>query len=316
LLGKTKYMTWRLIHAKEYRAMFLGKTENMKKLLDEISTGVDFVVKTREVRQGEEHMAIVNSTRKFWKDRCGDAERVVWDYFVNAYAGAFEVDLNEKVWKPLNMLLCVKRCVYYDAFESRALEYEFPFNAFKLPTLPASDSELSQEARIQLANQVMDLMNQYAVPEMQDTVRDLVYYFKYKDGRNMNNQDKEAQVREWAELLKEAKLVDKLTDHHHKAMAIDKCRRALSFFYQRYMVMWRIGQLSQDLFADLDFPGKARIRQFLALVEPLDYAHYHVVFAADKNEWESKKPKVYKFLRELLIEVKAKDIPKSFAFTQ
>ena len=76
--------------------------------------------------------------------------------------------------------------------------------------------------------------------------------------------------------------------------------------------MWRIGQVSRETFADVDFPGKARIKDFLNYIQPLDYANYHIVMygpnsgktqeeieKAIKN-WPNKEPKVYKFLKELI----------------
>ena len=66
------------------------------------------------------------------------------------------------------------------------------------------------------------------------------------------------------------------------------------------MTLWRVGRVSRETFADVDFPGKNRIKDFLRYVQPLDHANYHIIIGKSAEDWINKKPKVYCFLEELI----------------
>lgn len=71
--------------------------------------------------------------------------------------------------------------------------------------------------------------------------------------------------------------------------------------------MWRLGNLTQEMFEEIDFPGTNRIITFLSYCEPLDEANFRIKIkrckgAVDKlaaeeskelsRSWDGARPKV------------------------
>ncbi|CAO3645946.1 unnamed protein product [Cunninghamella echinulata] len=177
-------------------------------------------------------------------------------------------------------------------------DYGFPFNLEQLPIMAGPPP--SELARIETAKLLTDLMVYFSSLEMREHLIILYTYFK-----DVNRKDKDAMIEKanvWAKVVLSSRGKDKseFTEEQKEADQVDLARRTISLFYQRYMVLWRTGQYARDLFNDVDFPGKARVYEVRDYVLPLDHANYHIVIKGDSTKWESKRPKVYKFLDQLV----------------
>lgn len=71
------------------------------------------------------------------------------------------------------------------------------------------------------------------------------------------------------------------------------------------MMLWRIGKVSQEMFDNVDFPGKARMKLFVYVCETIDEVNYEVLKlnlmspSRKEKSWEEGKPQVYNFIHEL-----------------
>ncbi|CAO3593576.1 unnamed protein product [Absidia cylindrospora] len=182
-------------------------------------------------------------------------------------------------------------------------EYGFPLDMEKLPlTMLSPPPAPSEQARVETAKMVMDLITEFSTLEMRNHLVALYTWFKdCKDKRDKNQ--KQERSNEWAQVMLSARgkpSINEWTDEEKQAERVDLARRAISLFYQRYMVMWRMGQFARDLFTDVDFPGKGRIYEMKENVLPLDHANFHLIIRGDATKWNSKRPKVYKFLDQVI----------------
>ncbi|KAI8089049.1 uncharacterized protein BX664DRAFT_332047 [Halteromyces radiatus] len=182
-------------------------------------------------------------------------------------------------------------------------EYGFPLDMEKLPlTMLSPPPAPSEQARVETAKMIMDLVTYFSSKEMRDHLIALYTWFK-----GYNKRDKEqmqTRANQWARVTLEARAKDAeiWTEEEKLADKVDLARRTISLFYQKYMVMWRMGQFARDLFTDVDFPGKGRIFEMKEHVLPLDHANYHIVIHGDPSKWASKRPKIYKFLDQVVKE--------------
>ncbi|SAL96460.1 hypothetical protein [Absidia glauca] len=180
-------------------------------------------------------------------------------------------------------------------------EYGFPLDMEKLPLMMLSPPPVpSEQARVETAKMIMDLVTYFSSKEMRDHLLALYTWFK-----GFNKRDSAAmqdRANEWANAILDSRTKNaaEWTDQDELADRVDLARRTISLFYQRYMVMWRMGQFARDLFTDVDFPGKARILEMKEHVLPLDIANYHVVIRGDPAKWEAKRPKVYNFMDQVV----------------
>ncbi|KAI8089046.1 uncharacterized protein BX664DRAFT_332044 [Halteromyces radiatus] len=256
----------------------------------------------------------------FWKEMCGEdlqaKEGNTWDLFVKNYQMKYGVDWNDDITERIRRVACsgggsgltiagyiclIKLC-------------DFPLNLEKLPTLMDSHATVSAQTRMEVAKMVNELITYYSTREMRDLIVAIFTWFKDTD-----KHDKVAwqeRANEWARQLmnNRGKKYDELDEEGRLVEQVDMARRTYSFFFQRYMVVFKIGQLSKEMFAEVDFPGKARMYEFINYVRPLDHANYHIVIHGDPSEWIAKQPKVYTFLEDFIAtEKRAKRLAKEKA---
>lgn len=184
-------------------------------------------------------------------------------------------------------------------------EYGFPLDMEKLPlTMLSPPPAPSEQARVETAKMIMDLITEFSTKEMRDHLLALYTWFNRSNVKDKKDkQQMQDRANQWAQVMLAARAklnTNEWTEDEKQAERVDLARRAISLFYQRYMVMWRMGQFARDLFADVDFPGKGRIYEMKEHVLPLDHANYHLVIRGDPAKWASKRPKVYKFLDQVI----------------
>ena len=89
------------------------------------------------------------------------------------------------------------------------------------------------------------------------------------------------------------------------AQLIDRSRHAWTHLFTRYMVFWRLAGVSLDVFMHVDFPGKHRVLNYLAVLEPIEEANLRLVINKGElqhgevvgAEWVQGRPEVFRFLR-------------------
>ncbi|KAI9251804.1 hypothetical protein BDA99DRAFT_521219 [Phascolomyces articulosus] len=177
-------------------------------------------------------------------------------------------------------------------------KHGFPFESMMSANAESAIKPTSEEARAEIAKMVIPLVTEFSDAEVQGHL--VTIYGWYKGIKRDDDQGHQARGEEWARLIKEARQVSTKTEAHLQAEKVDAARRAISFFYQRFMMVWRIGPISRDMFATASFPGKPRIKDFLRYVQPLDRANLTVVIGKQDIDWSVKKPEIYHFLEKLI----------------
>lgn len=208
--------------------------------------------------------------------------------FLPRFRSEFGITANEKV---LENILCIDRTISYYTLVEHGKEYDFLFDMSMIPA-PLDATTMSQESRLVLTNTIIGLMKDFSSETMSDHIVAIITYLK--------GNDIEQKAKEWGLTIRESRTGIEPTDAHKHAIRLDRARRAWFYFYQQYVVIWRIGQVSQDIMKDLDFPGKSRIKDFLKYNEPLERHDYMTVMQNEPLEWSHREPKVYVFLLELI----------------
>ncbi|KAI9489146.1 hypothetical protein BDB00DRAFT_876696 [Zychaea mexicana] len=235
----------------------------------------------------------------FWKRSMGQDIIGSWDTFISAYTKLYAN------FQPLDLdytqtLLCAKdgKTMTLYGFIAVTRKHAFPFESMASHA-SVNSTATSEEARAEIAKMVIPLVTEFSSQEMQAHLVALYGWYKgtpRDDAKALQNR-----ADEWALLVKASRQqTDTKTDMHTAADGVDAARRAINFFYQRFMMMWRIGPISRDMFASAGFPGKPRINDFLRYVQPLDRANLTVIIGKQDVDWNSKKPEVYGFLETLL----------------
>ncbi|KAI7859137.1 hypothetical protein BDC45DRAFT_496969 [Circinella umbellata] len=192
----------------------------------------------------------------------------------------------------------------------------FPFpKDIARSTINTEPEEISEEKRMKLTEMTMDLVEKFSEKEMRDH---LVTIYTWFAGCQKGTKEFNSRADEWGRTMKEKRDLmsnkrltkeeknEKLKAHkdtYEEAEQVDLARRALYFFYERFMVMWRVGEVSRDVLKDIDFPGKGRIKDFCNYVGPLDHANYYIVMGNGTDEEDKKKdytPEIYDFMDEYL----------------
>ncbi|KAI8138749.1 hypothetical protein BJV82DRAFT_582584 [Fennellomyces sp. T-0311] len=231
----------------------------------------------------------------FWQRTIGSDIIGTWDKFSQSYTQLYN-SVEPIVLEFLRMRLCAPdgRSINIYGFLEVTRKYGFPVE--HLPThLSTTGQSSTEEARAEITKMVIPLVTEFSSQEIQQHL--LVLYGWYKGIDRKNEDAYQQRANEWATLVKESRTVTTKSEEHIQAEKVDNARRALSFFYQRFMVIWRIGSVARETFAGVSFPGKPRIRDFIRLVRPLDFANYSIVIGADR-QWNP--PEVYHFLSELV----------------
>ncbi|KAI8138772.1 hypothetical protein BJV82DRAFT_284340 [Fennellomyces sp. T-0311] len=273
-----KNVKWLVVHislAKNYRQKFNTESQYIRSQLDLLKQSAP------PADQFKDDLSV--EAYDFWTKQIGQAVTADWSQFSEAYSMLYGQGANIDLKYNKEVLLKEngRPVVTIYGFITLTREHGFPFE--RTPVHTPTAHIMSDEARMEVAKMIMILMADFSSAEMQENFLSVIQWYE----------DIPRSDRKGIEKSEKHKLVDR----------VDFARRAISFLYQRYMVMWRVGQLSRDTLRDVDFPGKARIKEFLLFVQPLDYANYHIVIGAEAGEWYHRKPNVYKFLEHLIINV-------------
>lgn len=283
LLGKAKFNIILLTRAKSYRKYFEEKSDQLSKELSDIRKDLDSIAPEPPVK-------LPVLAKIFWKDKFQDKKSVLWDDFKEKYM--FENDINNDDIEKIRKYLCINSHVTIYAFYSTCSQLGYPI---MLPVQQHIDS-------IRLAELIMTLTKEFYSPEFgPHWVKIRKLEPKLKEGEN----NEEGRKKYRKELYN--KLKDMIKDDNKNWIELNKSRAAVSSLFQRYMMIWRIGKISQDMFDDIDFPGKSRIKIFIFVCETIDEVNYKEDWKLDQpsasgshKPWEKGKPQVYDFLREIL----------------
>ncbi|KAI9497317.1 hypothetical protein BDB00DRAFT_24203 [Zychaea mexicana] len=231
----------------------------------------------------------------FWK-LLGKDVVVPWDKFSTTYNILFG-NVEPQYKKYIQNFLCESSSNNVTAFTFISLvdSFGFPFGRNN------DKQALSEKGRVQVTQMIVELMRELGSPEMRAHLLEVYEWYKGIDRTDAGAIQQRAN--EWAAIIKKHPRTDTSTpksEEQKRADDIDLARRAISLFYQRYMVLWKIGPTARDVIKNVDTPGKARIRDFLTYVKPLDYANLITVIGADPASWPKKKPVVYSFLDTLV----------------
>ncbi|KAI8137198.1 hypothetical protein BJV82DRAFT_583927 [Fennellomyces sp. T-0311] len=289
----------RALVARDYRDFMKGESNAIRGLLNDLVLCQKIADKAISPKVDSFEKDMTEDTYLFWKKHIGQTVVARWDQFIDAYrllygmVDACDLEYMER------MLMSKKGDVTVYGFISFTRKHGFPFKKNIATASPQTEPVISEEGRMEITKMVITMVTDFSSPEMRDHLVNIYKWFK--GIKRDNAEGLQQRANEWAHLVLAARAVDgEVTDKEQKkAQNVDAARRAINFFYQRYMVMWRIGQVSREALKDVDFPGKNRIKDFICFVGPLDYANYHIVIGKSKN-WESNRPKVYLFLEKHL----------------
>ena len=145
--------------------------------------------------------------------------------------------------------LCIDNHVTIYAFYSTCSQLGYPI---MLPVENHVDT-------MKLAELIMDLTKELYTPEFgEDWSKIIMLNNQYKDRKKLYEYLKyisENDETEWNKII-----------HQYRS-------KATSFFH-RYMMLWRIGKASQEMFDNVDVPGKSRIYTFIHVCETIDEVNY------------------------------------------
>ncbi|KAG2227395.1 hypothetical protein INT45_007420 [Circinella minor] len=297
-----RWMFRRALIAKEHRDFIRDESNAIRHLLNDLVL-CQKLAETAATPSIDLFQAdLTEEPYMFWKKHIGQNIVGKWSVFFTAYSLLYgQMDQYDLAYaeRTLKSQHGGDEVTIY-SFISFTRKHGFPFKKSIAKATPETEPPLSEEARMEITKMVMNMVTDFSKEEMRKNVIALYSWF---DGIKRSDEEGHQQrANEWATLVKETRRLkeEDYTERHGKAVEVDRARRELSFFYQRYMVMWRVGQVSREAIKDIDFPGKARINDFLRMCKPLDKANYHIIIGK-KDNWEiHAKPKVYKFLEKLL----------------
>ncbi|KAI8139935.1 hypothetical protein BJV82DRAFT_625557 [Fennellomyces sp. T-0311] len=293
----------------DYRTAFDIEAQNLRVEVASLEQNRRFAALTEKsvLNQFADELPI--PAYEFWAKKLGSSVSVTWSEFAQAYVLLYGKGGPVKLARIEGYLFGNSNgrlnifTIY--SFLTLTRHHGFPF---------ASSAEQSQDVtggdRLDLAKVVIGLMDKFASSVMQQNLLTLAHYYRGIDKTESSAIEKRAD--EWAVARKESRMItdeNQKTERHLEADRVDFARRSVSFFYQQYMVLWRVGQPQSDMLSEIDFPGKGRLREFVAYCKPLDYANFHYVLNLEPERWPTAQPDVYRFLKQLLVD-KTKDAPR------
>jgi hypothetical protein len=291
--------------ASDYRQYYIAETKRIRNLLDDLcrTQQIDVVESTRRLKHFENKMP--KEAYIFWKKSMGDILRVKWIDFADSYQLLYREWSDEEKGTLKRKLCDVGDELTIFGFISLIKNHGFPMTG----EIIIKYEIISEDSRIKVIEIVMKFIEDFSSDKM---AKHLTHIYDWYNREIMDKYSShQERANHWGVLRMTSryKKYCEKTPEEIEADNVNEARRYISFFYQRYMVLWRVGKISRETFADVDFPGKARIKDFLRYVEPLDHANYHVVIHSntpdiEKKEfisnWPTKKPKVYRFLEEMI----------------
>ncbi|KAI9493611.1 hypothetical protein BDB00DRAFT_822878 [Zychaea mexicana] len=292
----------RAIVAREYRDFFRDESTAVRDLLNDLVLCQKIAESAAIPKVDDFQKDMSEEPYLFWKKHMGQLVVANWQQFIDSYTllyGSFDPKDLAYAERMLKSQGGSNQITVY-GFISFTRKHGFPFKKSIATTTADAETTMSEEARMEITKMIMNMVTDFSEPAMQEHL--LALYGWFKGLKHNNTAEIKKRADEWAVLIKASRDVEgEITDEQQKkAVNVDKARRAVSFFYQRYMVMWRVGQVSRETIKDVDFPGRSRIRDFLCYCGPLDRSNYHIVIGKT-GDWEKNgKPKVYTFLEMLL----------------
>ncbi|CAO3601424.1 unnamed protein product [Absidia cylindrospora] len=260
--------------------------------------------------QSFRHLMVNEACYNFWEHMCEYSVLNDWSLFAKVYQWKFNeswtVDEEERIRRVAcssnsedTSLSTPLHILEYIALTNQC---GFPIEYDKVPLMPVGEEAF--QIRMTVARMINEMVTYHATLKMRKL---LVAIFTWYKGCNKREHAAwDARANEWAKIIKanRGKPLEKLDEGGVLAEQVDMARQAYSTFYQRYMVVFNIGRISEEMLAEVDFPGKARMVEFIEHVKPLERAYFMIVMNVDEENWESKQPKVYKFLQEHIAESK------------
>lgn len=276
LLGKTLFNIELLTKAGYYRKYFSEKSELISKELKNIGAIINIMAPEPPVK-------LPTLAKIFWNDNFEDKKSVPWETFSEKYS--FYQNLSEESINVAKKYLCVNNCVTIYAFYATCSQLGYPI---MIPIQPQIDT-------MKLAELVMELNKEF-------------YSFEFgKHWNKMRKLENESESEEdlYNKLKKLCLSKEDKDIEYWKELNIS--RSIVSSFFQRYMMLWRIGRISQEMLDNIDFPGKARMKIFNYSCGTIDHVNYteylklHLPSPSKKEKlWEEGKPQVYDFINQLL----------------
>ncbi|KAI9265024.1 hypothetical protein BDA99DRAFT_604334 [Phascolomyces articulosus] len=299
----------RAIIAGEYRGFFRDESTAIRGLLNDLVLCQKIAEKAAIPKVDDFQKDMSEEAYLFWKKHMGQLVIAQWNQFIDSYVLLFGTpepyDLayiermltNKSTNSSAQQHHAHNDQITVYAFISFCKKHGFPFKKNIATTLMETEPVMSEEGRMEVTKMVMQMVSDFSAREMQDHLIALYVWFKGLERNDIEGYQKRAN--EWAHLVKASRGIDEInwSEQHKKAVEVDKARRTISFFYQKYMVMWRVGQVSRETIKDVDFPGRNRIKDFIRVCMPLDKANYTIVIGKSEG-WEDHMPKVYKFLEK------------------
>ncbi|KAI8139934.1 hypothetical protein BJV82DRAFT_659658 [Fennellomyces sp. T-0311] len=235
----------------------------------------------------------------FWKKHVGETTSTSWDMFAQNYTILFGthdmLDLKE-IKEYLSVTDKGNELMTLYGFITLTEKHGFPF-AKNPETMPRHrKKENTDGIRTEVAKM-------FASKDMQDHFLAIYQWFQGVDRKDTKAIEKRAD--HWAAVRKASRKLlndSQKTEEQLEADRVDFARRSISFFYQQYRVLWRVGQPQRDMLSEVDFPGKGRLREFIAFCKPLDYSNFHYVLDLEPERWPTAQPDVYHFLEQLVVD--------------
>ncbi|KAI8140130.1 hypothetical protein BJV82DRAFT_715971 [Fennellomyces sp. T-0311] len=285
----------------DYREYFRTTSIDIRRLLNNLMMCQKLSERTAEPKLDRFKKDMSEEAYLFWKMHIGQRIIASWQQFIDAYIllyGAVDpVDL-----KYIETVLLFqgdkKKKLTVHGFINFTNQHSFPFPKNIATNSPSIEKPMSEEGRMDLTKMVMSLVTDFSSNEMRTHLLNVyAWYSGYKTTKEIQER-----ANEWARLVKQMRDTKEKNPQgdYAEAEKVDMARRAIYFFYQRFMVMWRVGQVSRETLNNVDFPGRGRIRDFIRYVGPLDRANYFIVMGRDDEQWSEHKPQIYKFLEKYL----------------
>lgn len=300
-----------LIYAPEYKEQF----NSCMKTLDELPKEMQRITELAAVllsptALGYGSKFTNDACKKFWLDIMGntiggEGSSGAWNKFQTNYKQEFPTakDWTSDQWE------CVKRVACYLGNDLTLFGYfeltstaGFPIDINKVPTILDSNADLEEASRIEIGKMIKELIREFSSEEMNTHIVNVIKWY----GSFPREVDIQERAYECYRIIKRVRdeNPEELTEREQLALDVDKARRVVSFFYQEFLVICEFGRLSRNIFANVDFPGKSRMKGFIRNYRPLDIANFKIIIKNDQpvpqEELDSAVPKVYKFLENFL----------------
>ncbi|KAI9275433.1 hypothetical protein BDA99DRAFT_532400 [Phascolomyces articulosus] len=326
------YAAERPIYAKEIRAFCQSETNSLRLYLNDLVIHLqleDLHKKKEKEKQQAAHFQdqMTEETYRFWETSFQNKICVDWQCFRDAYELLYgklvfaDAGFIKRVLVPKVNGKSGEHLTLY-GFIGFTRQYGFPFSKdiFTKSTAAIEPEDISEEKRMKITKMTMDLVDHFSDPKMRNHLVSIYTWFR---GCSKDNKEQmRNRADEWANIIKEKRAVTASKkkaetplgtkydqDDYDEAEAVDLARRAIYFFYEKFMVMWRVGGVTRDVLKNIDFPGRGRIKDFLNFVKPLDLANYYLLVKGfDKVPKDADHtPEIYKFMKKYLEILKSED---------